>query len=200
MDKSRLAINLFDRLAKLYEEKYMDVSQYHASLDLFCTRIAKQHAHVLEVACGPGNNTHYILQQRPDLKILATDMAPNMLERALANNPGIECRLMDGRSIATLHMQFDAIICGFLLPYLSADEVAQFIRDAAAALVPGGVLYLSTMEGDYAESGWKASSTGDELYIYYHPADELVRCLEENGFQEIGLQRTDVDVMIIARH
>lgn len=200
MDKSRLAITLFDRLAKLYEDKYMDVSQYHASLDLFCSRIAQQDAHVLEVACGPGNNTHYILQQRPDLKILATDMAPNMLERTLTNNPGIACRLMDGRNITSLETQFDAIMCGFLLPYLSADEVAQFIRDAATTLVPGGILYLSTMEGDYAESGWKASSTGDELYIYYHPAEALVRCLEENGFQEIELQRTELDVMIIARH
>lgn len=191
MNKTDLAIAVFDKRAKEYQDKYMDVSLYHDSFDVFCNAIKKQGAEILELACGPGNVTRYLLDKRPDFKILGIDLATNMLDLARKNNPEAEFRLMDCRDIGRLNKKYDGIAGGFCLPYLSKEESVRLIRHAAGLLKPNGILYLSTMEDDYSKSGLQTSSYGDQAYIHYHQADYLVAALEENGFRIMDLQRKE---------
>jgi len=185
-----MAVDLFDRLASHYQERFMDVSLYSDSFDLFCKYILIQDATVLELACGPGNITQYILHKRPDLQILATDLAPKMLELTKQNNPTVAVQLVDCREINQLKKSFDAILCGFCLPYLSKEEAIQFVKDASGVLNPAGVLYISTMEDDYSKSKWQQSSTGDgQLFMHFHQADYLMKALEDNGFNTIIVDR-----------
>src|SRR5438045_2838934 len=100
MDKTKIAVDLFNKLASEYQKKYMDVSLYSDSLNLFCKLIPKQNATVLELACGPGNVTKYLLDKRPDLKILGTDLGPNMIKLARQNNPTVEFKILDCRNIS----------------------------------------------------------------------------------------------------
>src|SRR5690349_18694421 len=99
MDRTKMAVDIFNKHAQIYQHKYMDVSMYHDTLDAFCNSIPKHNAQILEIACGPGNITQYLLQQRPGFNILGTDLAPNMLELARANNPEAKFKEMDGRNI-----------------------------------------------------------------------------------------------------
>lgn len=184
-----MAVDVFNRLASLYQEKYMDVSLYHASFDLFCREIQPQKAQILELACGPGNITRYLLQKRPDFQLFGTDLAPQMVELARKNNPQASFQVWDCREILALGRKFDGIMCGFALPYLSREEAVQLIADAAKILHPGGVLYLSTMEDDYAKSGLQTSSQGDQVYQYFHEAAYLEEAFRENGFALLDLQR-----------
>ncbi|MBK8170373.1 MAG: class I SAM-dependent methyltransferase [Sandaracinaceae bacterium] len=82
MTRSLSSIDVFERRAQDYQAKYMSVELYHEALDRLCMAVQTLHADVLEVGCGPGNVTRYLLQQRPDLRILAVDLAPTMLKRA----------------------------------------------------------------------------------------------------------------------
>ena len=206
MDKTKIAVDIFDKLAGLYQEKFMDVSQYHASLDIFCASVKKTDAHILELACGPGNITQYLLKQRPDFNILATDLAPQMIELGRKNNPTVDFQIMDCRAINQLTNTYDALMCGFCLPYLSKEDAIQLIADSSGILNPGGVLYLSTMEGDYNTSGLEKGSTGDELYMHYHEGTYLIDALEKNGFHIVKIERlensgqkgTSTDLIIIA--
>jgi SAM-dependent methyltransferase len=205
-EKTNLSVATFNRRAKEYEDKYMDVSLYADSLNLLCKKMPRQ-AKILELACGPGNVTHYLLQQRPDLNILGTDLAPKMLELARKNNPSAEFQLMDCRNLLKLSKIYDAIIAGFCLPYLSKEEVEKLFSDAAKILSPNGILYLSTMEGDYTKSGIQLSSYGDQAYIYYHEEDHLQKTLKLNKFNIYSLlrkktassdDRITTDLLIIA--
>ena len=210
MDHNPIAIRVFDAWAEAYGEAFMDTSMYHAMFDRFCHAVGPRNAEVLELACGPGNITHYLLKQRPGLRILGTDLAPQMLELAKANNPSASFQLLDARKILSLDRTFDAIVCGFCLPYLTPEETQQLIRDAATVLRPKGVLYLSTMEDDPARSGFKASSTGEgeAAYIQYYEGSFLTQALQANGFTVLHLDRKayagrdgllTTDVIIIAR-
>lgn len=203
MDKTKIAVDIFNKLAQHYQDKFMDVSLYAATFDLFCESITKENAEVLELACGPGNITKYLLGKRPDLKIFGTDLAPNMIELAKQNNPQAEFQLLDCRAILSLNKNFDAIMCGFAFPYLSKEDAVKWIGDAAQVLHPGGVIYISTMEDDYSKSRMQKGSTGDEIFMHYHEAGYLTKALEENGFEIIDLQRLKqedvVDLVIVAR-
>ncbi|MEO8761745.1 MAG: class I SAM-dependent methyltransferase [Bacteroidia bacterium] len=209
MDKTKIAVDVFNASATNYQNKFMDVSLYHNTFDVFCNSIAKKDAAVLELACGPGNITQYLLKQRPQFKILGTDLAPNMLELAKINNPSAEFRLMDCRDLAALNKKYDAIMCGFCLPYLSKEEAMQLISDAAKIINEGGVIYISTMEDDYNKSGWKYSSSGEyKTFTHYHQVNYLTKALIENGCTIIDLQRKEypdqsggkvVDLILIAK-
>lgn len=190
MDKSKIAVDIFNKNANLYQDKFMDVNLYGSSFDLFCSTLKKD-AEILELACGPGNITKYLLDKRPDFKILGTDLAPKMVELAKINNPTAEFELMDCREIVKLEKKYDAIMCGFCLPYLSREEALQLIADASHILKPGGVIYISTMEDDYAKSAFKKGSTGEEIFMHYHQADYLTQALKENKFMVIDLKRQD---------
>lgn len=208
MDKTKLAVDVFDKFARQYQDKFMDTGLYHTTFDLFCGSITKKNADILEIACGPGNITHYLLEKRPDFKILGTDLAPNMLALAKINNPTAEFKIMDGRDMSTLGQKYDGVMCGFCLPYLSKAEAIKLISDAAHLLHPAGVIYISTMEDDYSKSGLETSSAGNQIYMHYHEAGYLAEALRENGFEITDLQRKEypkpdgtpvVDLIIIAK-
>lgn len=208
MDKTKIAVDVFDKNASLYQTKFMDVSLYHDTLDVFCNTIRKESAKVLELACGPGNITKYILNKRPDFKLLGTDLAPNMINLAKTNNPNAEFQLMDSRAIKDLKETFDGLMCGFILPYLTREEAEQLIKDSVSILNPQGVIYISTMEDDYSLSGFKTGSSGDKIFMHYHQADYLLNALKVNGFKIIDLQRKiyeaadntkTVDLILIAQ-
>ncbi len=210
MDKTKIAIEIFGDWAQQYQDKFMDLDLYHHSFDRFCELITTPNAQVLELACGPGNITSYLLRKRPDLKILGTDLSPKMLNLAKANNPAAEFKILDCRQIGQLETKYDAVMCGFGLPYLSKEEAIKFIQDTAVLLKDGGILYLSTMEDDYEKSGFKSPSSGGskQLYVHYHQADYLTGALEESGFAIMELTRqkypeTDgsetTDLILLAR-
>ncbi|MCL9804395.1 class I SAM-dependent methyltransferase [Flavobacterium amniphilum] len=208
MDKTKKAVEAFNKNANQYQDRFMAFDLYNDTFDLFWGSIKKQNAEVLELACGPGNITKYLLQKRPDFQVLGTDLAPNMIELAQKNNPSADFQLLDCRDFVKLGRTFDGIMCGFGLPYISKEDAVQLITDSAACLNPGGVLYLSTMEDDYSKSGLKKGSNGDEVFMHYHQADYLTAALEENGFELITLDRKDfpeqngtitTDLILIAR-
>lgn len=208
MDKTEIAVAVFDKRAKEYQDKFMDLSLYHDTFDLFCDTIATQNAAVLELACGPGNITRYLLEKRPDFQLLGTDLSPNMLHLAEINNPNAEFRRMDCRDIGQMGKHYDAIMCGFCFPYLSKEDAVKLIQEASCVLHPKGIIYISTMEDEYTKSGFKTSSAGDQIYIHYHQADYLIQALNEIGFKIINVQRKDfpttdgtktTDLVIIAQ-
>ncbi len=189
--KAQTTMTVFGKYAKVYQDKFMDVDLYKDTFDLFCAQIEKKNANILDVACGPGNIVKYLLSKRPDFKILGVDLSSEMVALAEANNPTARFRVMDCRKIDLLAEKYDAVICGFGLPYLSKEEAIQFIEHVSGLLEQNGVFCFSTMEGDYSQSGFKAPSSGGALkaFIHYHQADYLMATLEKYGFKIINLQR-----------
>ncbi|WP_130733858.1 class I SAM-dependent methyltransferase [Flavobacterium sp. J27] len=187
MNKSQKAIEVFNSYANLYEERFMNFDLYNDTFDLFCESIGKKNPKILELACGPGNITKYLLEKRPDFIFLGTDLAPNMIKLAQKNNPSADFQLLDCRHFLQLNKKFDGIMCGFGLPYLSESDSVQLIKDASICLHQNGILYLSTMEeNEDRKSGYKKGSTGDEIYIYYHQETYLIKALHKSGFKIIS--------------
>ncbi|KUG09589.1 class I SAM-dependent methyltransferase [Solirubrum puertoriconensis] len=190
MDQYALTFDAFDKMAQAYQDRYMDLDLYNDTYDAFCALLPQPHARILELGCGPGNITRYLLAQRPDYRITATDVAPAMVQLAQQNNPTATCQLLDCRALDQLTEQYDGIVCGFCLPYLSQADCAKLIHDCAARLSDAGVLYLSAIEGDYQQSGFESSSNGQhKAYVHYHQEAYLREHLTRSGFAVAELMR-----------
>lgn len=162
----------------------MDMDLYNDSYDNFCNSITIQNAKLLEIGCGPGNITKYLLSKRPDFDIFGIDISPNMIELAKANNPTASFAIMDSRKINRLDTKFDGVISGFCLPYLSKNECYKLISDSFDLLNNNGLIYLSFVEGDPNQSEFKVSSFG-RVYFHFHNLNELKSQLIKYKFDEI---------------
>ncbi|WP_341906582.1 class I SAM-dependent methyltransferase [Fluviicola taffensis] len=201
------AVDLFNKKADSYQERFLSVDAYSESFHALLSLLDKN-SRVLDVACGPGNISKFLLNERPELTILGIDLAPNMIEWAKKNNPTARFMVHDAQQINQLSETFDAIIVGFLFPYFMMTQVREFIGKAYKKLHTGGILYISTMEDRYENSRLRSSSTGEQLLMHYYEAADLIEILEMNQFQVVfekrqlfstDLPESDTDLMLIAR-
>lgn len=186
MDKYKETFETWNKIANLYEDKFMNLSIYDETYDFFCG-LLNSNQKVFEIGCGPGNISKYLLSKKPDLKITGIDIAPKMIELAQKNNPTADFKMMDTRKLNELNEKFDAIMCGFCLPYLSESDCSKLIGDAAQILTQNGILYLSFVQGESSKSGFITGSSGDRTYFYYHTLEDLKISLLENNFEIVKL-------------
>ncbi len=192
MDPYEITFQTYHKIAKLYQDKFMDMSLYDESYNRICELVENKNAKILEVGCGPGNITKYLLKNRPDFEILGVDMAEGMIELAKLNNPTARFELMDARSIEKITHKFDAIVIGFCVPYLSKEDCRKLIHDCSNLLNDKGLLYFSLVEGDYLKSGWETNNKGiDSVYFYYHELEYLQMYLEKYNFENVELMYVD---------
>jgi trans-aconitate methyltransferase len=192
MENFDVSVQRFDQFAVEYARRFMDMNEYSDSIDRFCDSIENTQPKILELACGPGNVTRLLKSRFPESQITAIDLAPQMIEIARKSLPEVDFRVMDVRNISTIPGRFDAIMCSFCLPFLSKEDTEKLIVDCAQQLVPGGVLYVSTMEGNEERAGFETNSfSGDaEIYFNYHQQSDLENAFEKSGFEirQIKLQ------------
>jgi ubiquinone/menaquinone biosynthesis C-methylase UbiE len=189
MDHNKISSDTFNKHARLYQEKYAHLTTYDDTYKKFCELLPKPGARVLDAACGPGNVARYLLSHRPDFEMLCIDLAPNMIELAREAAPLAQFANHDCRDLLGLEKTFDGIICAFGFPYLSRQEIVTFIASASGVLSAGGVLYVSTMEGKYEDSGFESTSTGDRIHVYYHSQSYIASALAEHGFSVADVRR-----------
>ena len=130
MDNNQETFETWNNVASIYQDKFMDLDFYNDTYDHICSSLTTKNARLLEIGCGPGNITKYLLSQRPDFEIFGIDIAPNMIELAKKNNPTAKFAVMDSREIGGLNNKYDGIIVGFCLPYLSPTECTELIANS----------------------------------------------------------------------
>lgn len=190
MDPYTHIIKTWDSLAKAYEEKFMGLNDYNESYDLFLSALKDERAELLEIACGPGMISKYLLTKYPSLKIMATDASPYMLQLTKKNCPAADTFLLDCRDLGQLSKSYDGILCGFALPYLKKEDMIALIKEISLHLNSGGILYLSALEGDHASSRSVKSSDGkNEMMNYYYSEQDLHKYLQENKLEIIHTLR-----------
>lgn len=207
MERHNETVETWNNIASLYESKFMDMDVYNHTYDWFSAQVQQDGAQLLEVGCGPGNITRYLLSKRPDFQVLGIDIAPNMIILARQHNPSARFEVMDCRNIKQLNQPFDGVVAGFCLPYLSSEEAAAFVSDTATLLRSNGVVYISFVEGDPKDSEYKSGS-GGRVFFHYHRLDWLLRLLRLNGFDEgkvfrvpypVQQDRVDEHTIIVAK-
>ncbi|WP_338331475.1 dethiobiotin synthase [Acetobacter sp. LMG 32666] len=117
-------------------------------------------ARILEIGCGTGLLTEQLVHLWPDAQIVATDFAPQMLERARRHgSPSTVFKLMDAAN-PTEEGPFDVVCGNLVMQWVAQPE--QALARLGKLLTPGGVLAVSTLlDGTFAE--WKAACAREDV-------------------------------------
>ena len=204
MDRYKETFETWNKVSSLYQDKFMDLDLYNDTYDFICNNVIKNNPKLLEIGCGPGNITKYLLSKRPDFDIFGIDIAPNMIKLAKKNNPTARFAIMDSRQIDDIKTNFDGIVCGFCLPYLSQTDSLKLITDCYNLLNENGLIYFSFVEGEPSKSDFQIGSSGDRSYFYFHDLNDLKTQLFENNFDELKIfkleykkSETEIDIHTI---
>ncbi|MEL6674790.1 MAG: methyltransferase domain-containing protein [Bacteroidota bacterium] len=199
--------DLFHQHADRYAEQYADQARYFPSFDRFLAQLPGDPPRVLELACGPGNATAYLLQHRPEIELLGWDLAPRMIEIAREAHPGARFEVKAMQDTPELSGNWNGIFCAFGLPYLDREAVQRLCHESSRLLEPGGVLYLSCMEDDYSASRWQGPSSGEgsQIFMHYYREATLRSYVQAAGLRVLSVDRlpgltedAPPDVMLVA--
>lgn len=100
---------------------------------------------VLDIACGPGNFTHFLSEQLSSSGYaVGVDSSPPMLARAIRDNSGPRAGYLhgDAQVLPFADGTFDAVCC-FGALYLIPDPLTA-AREMIRVLAPGGRIAIST--------------------------------------------------------
>ncbi|GGW69474.1 methyltransferase family protein [Winogradskyella epiphytica] len=183
MDKYQETFETWNKVAKNYDDKFMKLDLYNETYDAFLNLIPTPKASLIDIGCGPGHISKYLLSKNSELRLTGIDISENMISLAKQNVPNAHYEVMDIREIHNLNEKYDAIICGFCIPYLSKADVSKLITDCKNLLNNNGVLYLSFVPGQYSHSGFISGSMTNRVYFYYHLLNSIKKQLKDASFE-----------------
>ncbi len=190
MDKTAMAIRLYDSAAASFAAKFMDLKLYRDSVAAF-SELLPAAAKVLDLACGPGNVARFLAGAHPGIAITGLDLAPAMIELARANVPQAEFQVRDIRNLDFAPGSFDAVVAAFALPYLDHEEAGRFIADIGRILKENGLLYLSCMEGPASRIEAMSFAPGSRVWVNYYSEEFLQEAFRKNGLAVLQSIRQD---------
>jgi len=98
---------------------------------------------ILEVACGRGETTRYLMKLYPAERVTAIDVSETRLETARAGLPGVTFRRMDATRLEFPDDTFDTVIC--VEAAYRFEPRSRFLQEALRVLKPGGRLLLADL-------------------------------------------------------
>ena len=123
---------------------------------------------IADLGCGPGNSTRVLSRVFPGSGITGLDSSPDMIKRAKSENPDIEFRLCDARSVEG---GCDLIFSNACLQWIERHD--ELIPMLISRLNPGGVLavqvpnnseepFFKLIEEAAAEKRWGLSDVSED--------------------------------------
>lgn len=136
----------YDVHAVIQREVAKRLAQRIAALDIDAA------APALEIGCGTGFLTRTLIDQWPDLKLTASDIAPAMLKRTrevIGENPALRYELLDGEQLDTPG-RYGLIASSLAFQWF--EDAPAAIGRIVGSLRPGGWLAFATLiDGTFRE-------------------------------------------------
>lgn len=191
-DYTSFAIEGFDTFAEYYQERFSDLGEFEKFVEYFAKELYDS-ATVLELGCGPGNILSYLASINSSFKLSGIDLSPNMISLAGKILPEAELNVQDIREFK-YQKKYDGILLSFCLPYLNKQDTTNLLNKACDNLEENGLIYISTMEGDYEDSKWTHASS-DPNYkslTHYYSFNFISKILINNGIRIIQTGNVEI--------
>lgn len=199
--KRSVVRKIFEDFSEQYFELYMNVDLYSDALDYLADLSNEGQKQLLDLGCGPANLSYYLDAQIDGLQITGIDLSEKMISLAKHNLPKGKFITADIMDLPEFNQQFDIILLGFVIPYLSPDETQSLLATLSDLMSESGLLYISAIEEKLVSDDEKAKPNAFSQHLYSH--DDLEQILSQHSFELkksfSQVQNMDREIIIVAQ-
>jgi ubiquinone/menaquinone biosynthesis C-methylase UbiE len=187
----------YDRVAAAYAERTRsgleDLPWMRAAFTQLVTLVSRSGGGlVLDVGCGPGWITGYLVEQGVDA--FGVDISSEMIRIARHNNPGVRFESTSLFRLPADDSTLAAVVCWFVLHHLPDEDVEAALAEMTRVLKPGGVLLL----GGHVGEGRRVKTEGYgghpmRVLVNLRPANDWEPRLRRLGFRLEAHTTYDID-------
>jgi ubiquinone/menaquinone biosynthesis C-methylase UbiE len=179
MDKSKFAVLTYNKIADIYSKQYFGDLTDTPYIDKFIS-LLPQNAKVLDVGCGPGQFTKYMIGK--GLKVEGIDLSEKMLEIAKSYVPNGKFKLMDMRKLLYKANTFDGLLAAYSLIHIPSKEISDTLKGFRKILKDKGYMLLITQKGKPDKIVPEPLKQGEKIFINYFTKSRLNKYLTTSGF------------------
>jgi len=180
VDKSKLAVSTYNKIAGIYSNKYFDDLSDTFYINKFLS-ILPPKSEILEVGSGPGQFVKYIAEK--GFKATGIDLSEKMIEIARKKVPEAKFKVMDMRDMKFKDASFDGLMAPYSLIHIPSDEIHQTLRGFSRVLKPNGKLLVIAQNGEADKVIGEPLKEGEITFVNFFTKERLSKFLIEAGFR-----------------
>lgn len=182
-DKSKIAIQTYEKIAKSYSDQYFHDLSDASHIDLFLEKLPAA-ASVIDIGCGPGQFSQYM--QQKDYAVLGIDASREMLEIARRKAPGAEFKHMDMRRLDIADESADGLLVAYSLIHIPTIELRSTLKGFLRILRAGGYMLLITQKGEADQVVGTPLGKDHQMFFNFFTQERLREELEMCDFEIIS--------------
>lgn len=195
MDKSKLAIATYEKIAGTYAQQYfndlVDLPYINEFLDLLPAG-----AKILDVGSGPGQFTQHMLSK--GFQVTGIDFSVEMLKIAREKVPTGKFEHMDMRHLSFPDSTFDGLFAAYSLIHIPSEEIEATLRGFNRVLKPGGHLEIAVQQGEADQIINEPFLPSEKMFFNFFTPERLSKYLVAAGFEIVSqklMSITDAESM-----
>ena len=190
-DKSKIAVKVYDKIAKKYTEVFFEDFSDRKFIDKFLELLPKK-AKILDIGCGPGSFTKYFLAKGYSTE--GADLSKEMIKIARQKVPQGIFKIMDLRKLGYSNESFDGLFAAYSLIHIPEKEIISTLKEFSRVLKQGGILFLAVQEGKGEKFVEEPLKKGEQIFIKFFTEEELKQDLQKTNFSVIEAARKTTEV------
>lgn len=180
MDKSKFAVSTYNKIANKYTQQYFNDLTDAPYVDKFLALLSKS-AKVLDIGCGPGTFTKYLLEKGFDVE--GIDLSSEMLRIAEEKVPQTKFTQMDMRKLTFEDGSFDGLLVAYSLIHIPSEEISTTLKGFYQILKFGGVALIIVQKGEPDKIVDEPLKEGEKVFINFFTKDRLTKFLTDACFK-----------------
>ncbi|MCX6815937.1 MAG: class I SAM-dependent methyltransferase [Candidatus Aenigmarchaeota archaeon] len=170
-------ISVYNSIADKYSKLFPGKNKF---IDLF-TKMLPKNARVLDVGCGAGEDTKYLLSK--EFRVESIDASKNMIFIARKNLPQQRFSVKDMRKINYRNDTFNGIVAAFSIIHLKKKDAINIIKKFHKIVKFNGVVYLALQEGKGEKIITEPLNPGKKIFVNFYTVLEIKNILKTSGFK-----------------
>jgi len=204
-DKTMIAVKTYDKIAQAYAKEFFSDKIDLKHLDKFLSLLPKK-AKILDIGCGPGNYTKYILEK--GFLVEGIDLSKGMLQAAKKLVPKGTFKIMDMRKLKYPDQSFDGLCVAYSLYHIASNQALGVLKEFYRVLKPKGIAILMLQEGKGEGIIPEPFNPKEKMFFKYYGKGEIKNLLQKARFEIIyeaereprsGLELKHKKLFLIAR-
>jgi ubiquinone/menaquinone biosynthesis C-methylase UbiE len=180
MDKNKIAVDTYDKIAKDYSNAYFEDKLDLPYIDMFLGKVNKPDQSILDVGCGPGNFTKYMFNK--GFKVEGVDLSVGMLDIAKSKVPEAKFTLGDMRKLKYKSGSFDALLVAYSLIHIPSEEILSTLIGFKRVLIKDGIILIITQAGEADRIVDEPFLKGEKMFINFFTRKRIADYLKNAGF------------------